>query len=452
MSENKKEIGRRAFITTSANAAIIAPLVMGRGPFKFPRIQEKKRYCLVGAGTRGTNMWGKRLVELYGDVVEFVGLCDRNPGRVEYGKRYLDVNCPTYTDTDFDRMIAETRPDSVIVTTTDCFHAKYICRAMELGCDVITEKPLATDEKMCQQIIDTEKRTGRQVRVTFNYRYNPEAEKIREILISGELGQVTSVDFNYYLDTDHGASYFRRWHGFKQYNGTLWVHKASHHFDLLNWWMGAEPREVHAYGDLRRYGHNGPFRHTTCRGCPHKSKCQFYWDIRQDEESMNLYAANEQYDGYLRDACLYREEINIWDTMTANVRYHNDVLLTYSLNCFMPYEGYQVGFNCTNGRLDVRVYHAQPWPQKALAEFRVTPLFAQSRTFELSESQAHTAGQGGHWGSDDKMQNMIFRGADDPLDQTAGTRAGALSILIGIAARRSIEQQRPVMIEELVEI
>ena len=61
-----------------------------------------------------------------------------------------------------------------------------------------------------------------------------------------------------------------------------------------------------------------------------------------------------KYDGYLRDACLFREEINIWDTMTANIRYHNDVLLTYSLNCFMPYEGYKVGFNCTNGRLDVQ--------------------------------------------------------------------------------------------------
>lgn len=452
MPEQPKNMDRRSFLATTANAAIIAPLALGRGPFKFPVEAKKKRYCLVGTGSRGSSMWGRRLVEVYPDMVEFVGLCDRNPGRAAYAKKFMGVSCPVYTDLEFDKMIAETKPDAVIVTTTDCFHAKYICRAMELGCDVITEKPMATDEAMTQQIIDTELRTGRKVRVTFNYRYNPEAEKIYEILRTGELGQVTSVDYNYYLDTSHGASYFRRWHGFKQFNGSLWVHKASHHFDLLNWWLGAEPRQVSAYGELRRYGQNGAFRGQKCRGCMHKDKCEFFYDITTDEQSMRLYVDNEKFDGYSTDACLYREEINIWDTMTANIRYHNGVILTYSLNCFMPYEGYRAAFNCTKGRLDVQVFHAQPWEQKALAEFRVTPLFSKSRTFELSESQEHTAGNAGHWGADLKMQDMIFRGTPDPLEQTAGSRAGALSSLTGIMARRSIEWKRPVELSELVKI
>lgn len=75
---------------------------------------------------------------------------------------------------------------------------------------------------------------------------------------------------------------------------------------------------------------------------------------------MNLYVKPETEDGYLRDACLYRKEITIWDTMSVQVRYHNDVLLTYSLNSCMPYEGYLVGFNGTMGRLDTREYHQQP--------------------------------------------------------------------------------------------
>lgn len=450
MSDQEKQMDRRKFLATSANAAIIAPIVMGRGPFRFAPSGKAKQYCLVGTGTRGINMWGRRLVQNYGDIVEFVGLCDRNPGRLQNAKRHMEIDVPVYLDTEFDKMIRETKPDTVIVTTTDCFHAKYICRAMELGCDVITEKPMATDEKMCQEIVDTEKRTGKKVRVTFNYRYNPEAEKIKEILNSGELGQVTSVDYNYFLNTSHGASYFRRWHGFKQYGGSLWVHKATHHFDLLNWWLGAEPMEVNAQGDLRKYGWNSPFRGKNCRTCPHTSKCDYYMDITKNEGAMRLYVDNEKYDGYLRDACLFREEINVWDTMSANIRYHNDILLTYSLNCFMPYEGYQVGFNCTNGRLDVRVYHSQPWEQKALSDFRVSPLFSESRTFSLSETEEHTAGKGGHWGADLKMQDMVFRGTEDPMEQTAGTRAGAMSIMVGIAARRSIEWERTVRVDELV--
>ena len=63
------------------------------------------------------------------------------------------------------------------------------------------------------------------------------------------------------------------------------------------------------------------------------------------------------------------------------------------------------------------------------------------------------SGDSGHWGADDKMQDMIFRGpVPDPLGQTAGSRAGALSIMIGVTARRSVEQQRPIAVEELVKI
>ena len=364
---------------------------------------------------------------------------------MEYAKRFMGAACPTFLD--FKQMIADTKPDAVIVTTTDCFHAKYICSAMEMGCDVITEKPMATDEKMCQNIMDTEKRTGKKLTVTFNYRYSPEAVKIKEILMSKEIGEITSVDFNYYLDIYHGTSYFRRWHGFKQFSGSLLVHKATHHFDLMNWWLSAEPVEVNAYGALHKYGHNGPFRSARCMSCPFKDKCEFFWDITTDDHLMNLYIKAESEDGYIRDACVFRKKINIWDTMNVQVQYHNRVTMSYSLNAFMPYEGYFVGFNGTKGRLDARIYHNQPWKVEKMADFRITHNFGQSKTFGLS-----SAG-GGHWGADQVMQDRIFRNSGPyHLEQGAGSRDGALSILIGIAARRSVEQERPFKIEELVKI
>ena len=319
---------------------------------------------------------------------------------------------------------------------------------MELGCDVILEKPMATDEKMCQNILDTERRTGKKVTVTFNARYGAAAVRIKRTLLSGDIGQVTSVDFNWYLDTNHGASYFRRWHAFKQFSGSLLVHKATHHFDMMNWWLGAEPVEVNAYGDLRHYGFNSPVRGERCMNCEFKNTCKYYWDITTNDFMMNLYVKNESEDGYLRDACIYRKKINIWDTMSLNVRYHNDVLMNYSLNACMPYEGYRVSFNGTKGRFDARVYSRQPWEVEGIAEFRLTPLFGKTRTFTIQRLDS-----GGHGGADPKLQDMIFRGpVPDPLKQAAGTRDGALSIMIGITARRSIEQQRPIMIEELVKI
>ena len=449
MAGEKKIPGRRKFFGTAGAAALTAagvPLVKNSAAQE-RRSGGKLKIALVGTGIRGSGMWGKRLVDNYSDVVEFVGLCDINRKRMEFVKQYLGLTCTAFIDTEFDDMIRKTKPDAVIVTTKDCFHAKYICRAMELGCNVITEKPLATDEKMCQEIIDTEKRTGKNIRVTFNYRYGPAAVRIKELLTAGEIGQVTSVDFNWYLDTDHGASYFRRWHGYKQNSGSLFVHKATHHFDLMNWWLDAEPMEVNGHGDLRHYGWNGSFRGERCMTCTHKSACPYYWDITKNEFLMDLYVKCESEDGYIRDHCLYSRDINIWDNMAVQVRYHNDVLMNYSLSACMPYEGYLVSFNGTKGRLDAREYHNQPWDVEGMADFRVTKLFGETRTFTIPHGGA------GHWGSDEKMQDMIFRGPiDDPLGQTAGSRAGALSIMIGVTARRSIEQQRPIMIEELVKI
>ncbi len=402
------------------------------------------RYALVGTGVRGSSLWGKTLIEKYGDAVEVVGLCDPNPKRLAYAKSWMGAACPTFTD--FEEMVRAVRPEAVMVTTVDCFHAQYIRRAMELGLQPMTEKPMCTDEAMVQEILEAERRTGRRLRVTFNYRYGPDAARIREILASGEIGEILSVDFHWYLDLDHGASYFRRWHGFKQFSGSLLVHKASHHFDLLNWWLDAEPVEVSAQGDLRRYGFNGAARGERCMTCAHKASCEFFWDITRDEHLMNLYVRAESEDGYLRDACLFRDNLTTYDTMAVQVRYHNRAVMSYSLNAHMPYEGYVAGFNGTKGRLDVRVYHAQPWKVDVLAEFRLTRNFKDTRTFVLQ------AGGGSHWGSDDVMQDQIFRGKPDPMGQSAGSRAGALSALTGIAARRSIEGKRPVRIDELVRI
>ena len=447
MANGKTEFSRREFLTSSAIALGAAgiSLVDARKALGRQAPTKKQRVALVGTGGRGSSLWGKDLIKNYGDVLEMVGLCDINPIRLEYAKKYMGATCPTFTD--FEPMIKETQPDAVIVTTMDCFHAKYICLAMQAGCRPITEKPMCTDEKMVQEIIDTERRTGKKLLVTFNYRYGPDATRIKEILMSREIGDVTSVDFHWYLDIYHGASYFRRWHAFKQNSGSLLVHKATHHFDLMNWWLAAEPVEVNAYGELRKYGYNGSIRGERCMTCPHKAACEFYWDITKDEQSMNLYVKAESADGYIRDSCVFREKINIWDAMNVQVQYHNRITMSYSLNAFMPYEGFTVGFNGTNGRLDVRVYHNQPWKVENFAEFRITQNFKSTKTFALP------SGGEGHWGADQVMQDQIFRKPEpDPLGRPSGSREGALSALIGIAARHSIEQRRPIKIDELVKI
>ncbi len=428
-------ISRREFLVTGSAAAMLGPSLAAR-----------TRVALVGTGIRGVNMWGKNVQENYSDVVEFVGLSDINPGRLAFAARYIGARCPTFVD--FDEMLAKTKPERVIVTTMDSTHHDLIVRAMEAGANVITEKPLTTDETKCQAILDARARTGRDITVTHNYRYAPHRERIKQLLMEGRIGRLTSVDFHWYLDIYHGAAYFRRWHGKERFSGTLFVHKACHHFDLLNWWIGSEPELVYAQGALEHYGKNNAFRGSQCRGCVHKNDCDFYWNIMEDEHLVDLYVNNEEHDGYIRDGCVWSEEIDIYDKMAATIRYANGVQVSYSCTTYSPYEGYRIAFNGTKGRLEAWVHERQPWKRESYDELRVTDNFGETELIHIPHSS------GGHGGGDQRMQDHIFRDAQgpDPYRQRAGLREGAMSALLGIGARKSVQSGAPVRIADLTSL
>jgi len=406
--------------------------------------EKKMKVAMVGTGTRGINMWGKAVVKEYPDFVEFVGICDLNPGRLAYAKGYMELECPTFTD--FEKMMTETKPDTLIVTTIDNTHHEFIVKGMEMGANIITEKPMTTDEEKCQAIIDAERKTGKKVTVTFNYRYSPHRQKIYELLRAGTIGDIVSVDFHWYLDVYHGAAYFRRWHGLREKGGTLLVHKATHHFDLLNWWLESEPQEVFGYGDLVHYGKNNDFRHTNCRPCPHKENCKFYW--KMDDYNQKLYGDHEEHDGYLRDRCVWGEHIDIYDKMAVQIKYANNTLVSYSLTTQSPYEGYRIAFNGMNGRIEAWIKERQPWDAENYDEIRITTNFGKTELIQIPH------GGGGHGGGDTRLKDKIFKSPniEDPLRQSAGTRDGAMSILVGIAARNSIESGKPVKIGDLTSL
>ncbi len=443
MSRSLRPMTRRDFVGSAAKlAATTSALCLVPYPLQ---AAQRRRYAVVGTGIRASFMWGRDLVDRYSDVVEFVGLCDTNSKRVEVAKRLMGADCPTFTD--FDRMCDAVKPELLMVTTVDAEHSNYIVRALDRGIDVLTEKPMVIDEKQCQAVLDTEKRTGRKIIVTFNYRYAPKAETIKKILLSGVIGRVISVDFSWYLDVYHGASYFRRWHGYRAKGGTLLVHKATHHFDLVNWWLDAEPVEVTASGDLQIYGRKGPYRNTHCRTCPHKSSCRFHLDITGDPTLMDLYVSCESEDGYLRDACVFRKDIDIYDTMSVMVRYSNDVIMSYSLNAFLPFEGNRIAFNGELGRLEIRDYERQPWDVGEETEIYVTKSFDRREKIEVPRLE------GGHGGGDVRLHDTVWRNAEiAPYLALPDSRAGALSCLTGIAARKSIEEKRTVRINELVRL
>ncbi len=423
----------------------------------------KKRYVLVGLGDRA-NMYVRALLEDFSETCELVALCDSNEGRLRLRAEWTrerGQEIPIYTAGQFDRMIADTRPDVVVVLTNDCAHDEYICRAMESGCDIITEKPMTTDEQKCQHILDTQKQTGRHCTVTFNYRYAPPRTQVKDLLMSGVIGNVVSVDFHWLLDTKHGADYFRRWHRNKRNSGGLMVHKATHHFDLVNWWLSTVPDTVYATGTRNFYRPEMAERYglakrgERCAGCAESEQCPFYLDLSAYPKLKHQYLDQEHYDGYLRDQCVFSAEIDIEDTMHVIVNYRSGAMLSYSLHSFMPWEGYIVSFNGSKGRLEhvcqesAYVSGDGSVPGELQLEGTKTKIYPHFQSgYEVNVWQAG----GGHGGGDPLLLRDIFapNGERDPYLRAADYRAGAWSILTGIAANHSIVRAGPIHIADLI--
>jgi hypothetical protein len=181
---------------------------------------------------------------------------------------------------------------------------------------------------------------------------------------------------------------------------------------------------------------------------------------------MGLYVNNEHYDGYIRDACLFRPEINIYDKMSAQIKYRDNTLVNYSLTTYSPYEGWKIAFNGMEGRidawLDIPFMNKENISQSEMHALEMSQDDDQLNTepmilhklWNKHETINVKFQKGGHGGGDVLLHNQIFRTPEkkDPFDRPAGLRDGAMSILIGVAARKSIESGNPVRIGELTDL
>ncbi len=433
-----------------------------------------KRYVIVGMGVRSA-FYYQAIINDFKDTAKVVGICDTNQTRMNAANdRMVELGAEkvtTYKAEDFDTMVQEQKADVVIVTTIDRVHHQYCIRAMELGCDAITEKPMTIDEEKLQQMIDAEKRTGKQVRVLFNYRYAPHHTKVRELIASGVIGEVATVHMDWILDCAHGSDFMRRWHREKENSGGIQMHKSIHHYDLVHFWLGTEPELVYCLGGLKFYGRENAER----RG--EKNLGERYLDnedakndpfaihIDKNAQLKKLYLEAEHEDGYIRDRNCFAEGITIEDSLSMIIKYANGAVMTYNTYAYAPWEGYRCTFNGSKGRIEVNVeesgYSAggEPVTSYDLTDLEknyiqggvektsivVYPLFEKPYMVDIEK------GQGGHGGGDPVLLEDVLVGSKtDEFKRAAYIRDGGNAVLIGVGANKSMKTGLPVMVQELV--
>ncbi|WP_328347588.1 Gfo/Idh/MocA family protein [Micromonospora sp. NBC_00421] len=437
-----------------------------------PPAAHRRRHALVGTGARA-EMFVRALVTDHADTAELVAFADVNQARMDAHNRWLTElghpAVPTYRAGDFAAMLAKEQVDVVLVTSVDVTHDEYVVAALRAGCDVVTEKPMTVDAARCRRILDAVAETGRQVTVAFNYRYNPLHEQVRRLLADGAVGEIGSVHFEWLLDVRHGADYFRRWHRDKASSGGLMVHKASHHFDLVNWWLDATPVEVYAAGRLFFYGDAGR-RHGYARdydrahGSPAADDDPFALRMADHPRLRELYLDAEGEDGYHRDRNVFAPGVSIEDDMAVLARYSTGATMTYHLTAYAPWEGYRVMVNGSRGRLELEVTESDFVSPAAAGALKGAALHGDEAAVEHGEAtltlrpfwapptripvEGYT--RQGHGGADARMTRVIFGGEPDPLGRAATAHDGALALLTGLAANRSFDTGDPVRVADLL--
>lgn len=425
---------------------------------------EKRRYAVVGASHRSLKMFVEPLLKTYADVGEVVALIDIDAERMKLMNEVLGAEIPTYMADDFDRMIDEQKPDVVIVSSVDSTHHTYIIRALERDLDVYSEKPLTTDAEKARAILAAESKSKGKVTVTFNYRYSPGATEIKKLMQSGAIGRAVSVDLNWYLDTYHGSSYFMRWNRRRDCSGGLNVHKATHHFDIVRWWIDQKPVEVFAWGTRNFYGPDGPRNPSrrdgrVCPTCDEREQCAYYMRWHRDEwrgapsgveidEHVSGLQTLNHYASHRSRRCIYDSEIDIEDTYSAVVKYDGGATLTYSLCASCPFEGYRLGINGIDGRIETNSIHGgprSPLPYHDNAIYHL-PMFGGCNVVHPPKAA------GDHGGSDPLLRDELFIGPDPncEVQRQAPLMDGVLSVLTGVAIYKSIAEKRPVTIDELL--
>jgi len=418
----------------------------------------RRRYAIVGTGHRAElYTWG--ITVAHSDVAELAALADPNPIRLAaHNARVVEMGgtpVPTYPADDFAGMLDKERVDVAVITTVDRYHDEYVVAALDAGRDVLTEKPMTVDGPRCRRILDAVARTGGRVGVTFNYRYNPVHEAVKRVLAAGEIGEIGSVHFEWLLDVRHGADYFRRWHRDKANSGGLLVHKASHHFDLVNWWLADSPVRVHAFGRLFFYGDEAGARHGYARpyerahGSPDAAGDPFALSLVDDARLTALYLDAERADGYHRDQNVFAPGVSIEDDMAVLVRYAGGATMSYHLTAYSPWEGYRVMVNGSKGRLELEVVENDRVADdaRASARLQVRPFWQPPRDIPLGPAVRE-----GHGGADGRMLAQLLdpdRPADD-LGRGATERDGARALLVGLAANESIATGQAVDVADVL--
>ncbi|MGG9964305.1 Gfo/Idh/MocA family protein [Ferruginibacter sp. SUN106] len=307
-----------------------------------------------GAGNRGNVYGGFSLA--YPDQLDIVGVAEPIAIRNErYAKKHniKDENRFTTWEDVFKR---PKFADAIIITTPDNLHYGPCMKALAMGYDVLLEKPISPSEKECRDILALAKKTGRIVAVCHVLRYAPYFVKLKEIMQSGVLGEIISIQHMEPIEHIHMShSYVRgNWHNSAATTPII-LAKSCHDLDILRWMLEKPCTNIQAFGNLKWFTEKNAPAGSTARctdGCKVEGQCPYsaleiYYRKRERNYVFDLPEEKEKQAAYVLEQlkttnygrCVYRMDNDQPDHYTTNILFEGGVTAAFSMEAFTSYDG-----------------------------------------------------------------------------------------------------------------
>ncbi len=246
--------------------------------------------------------------------------------------------------------------DAVIITMPDNLHYLPCMTALEMGYDVLLEKPMAQTEQQCRDILAKVKKTGRIVAICHVLRYTPYFLKMKQLIADGAIGELISFQHMepiYHIHMSH--SYVRgNWHNSKETTPII-LAKSCHDLDILRWMIGKPCKDIVAMGDLKWFRKENAPAGSTGRcmdgctaeaGCPYSAlkvyggsrDWTYVFDLPDDKDKQQA-AVME----YLRTTnygrCVYHMDNDQPDHYITSMRFEGNITANFSMEAFTSYGG-----------------------------------------------------------------------------------------------------------------
>ena len=407
---------------------------------------------IIGAGNRGRCYSG--YARRYPDVLKIVGVSDILDDRKNAMGDLHDIPVD-YRFGHYDEFLARPKiADIAIISTPDDRHYELCMKALELGYDVLLEKPVAQTEKECRDILKQARKYNRIVGVCHVLRYAPYFIAVREMVQSGKIGDLVSIQHQEPIEFAHMAhSYVRgNWRSSKETTPII-LAKSCHDLDILRWIVGKPCKSISADGSLHLFKkentpEGAPYRCTD--GCPHESSCPFYapqvyvkrkrhlgvFDLKnkKDEEEIMAKLIDSPY-----NRCVYQCDNDQPDHYVVTMTFEGKETASFSMDAFTPWGGRRTRIMGTKG------YIEGDGVTFSMYDFKTLKKSVWAMEVEEVEEYKGSGHGGGDYGVVRDFLEAVDMHDDKKLSSTL--EASIESHVMGFAAEKSRKSMKKVKIK-----